>query len=100
MGAFPPERRFLSADCELLIHERKLKKALRLDGSLKICGAQVRNTLAEIESGERLERDGFAELVKGSSLTLADLQERVSERDWYVPAADAKQLGLVAGLVH
>lgn len=100
MAAFACDRRFLSADCELLIHERKLKKALRLDGSLKACAAQVKNTLAEIESGERLERDGFLELVKGSSLTLADLQARVCERDWYLPATDAQGLGLVAGLVQ
>ena len=58
MGAFDRSHRFLSPDCELLIHERKLKKTLRLDGALRACAAVVKNTLAEIQSGERLERDG------------------------------------------
>lgn len=65
MSAFPRSHRFLTADCELLIHERKLKKELHLDGALRGCLCAVNDVLAQIESGQRLERDGFAELVKG-----------------------------------
>ena len=100
MGAFDRSHRFLSPDCELLIHERKLKKTLRLDGALRACAAVVKNTLAEIQSGERLERDGFKELVGGSSITVEDLQAKVFDRDWYLPAAQAQQLGLVAGITR
>lgn len=100
MGAFERERRFLSADCERLIHERKLKKVLHLDGALKACATQVKNTLAEIESGERLERDGFEELIQGSSISLQDLQDQVCERDWYLPAKEAVRRGLVMGIAH
>ncbi len=100
MGAFDRDKRFLSTDCELLIHERKVKKTLRLDGALKACITQVKNTLAEIESGQRLERNGFAALVKGSSIDLSDLEDKVFERDWYLAAPEALRLGLVAGLVH
>lgn len=100
MGAFERPRRYLSADCELLIHERKLKKTLRLDGALRASAALVKNILAEIQSGERLEREGFKELVEGSSLTVEELQAKVFERDWYLPAAQAQQLGLVAGIAR
>ena len=98
MAAFRRERRFLSKDCELLIHERKLQQELQLQGALRSCATQVKNMLAEIESGQRLERDGFAELVEGASITLDDLQARVWEKDWYLTAAEAEQLRLVAGL--
>lgn len=100
MGAFERPRRFLSTDCELLIHERKLKKTLRLDGALRASAAVIKNTLAEIQSGERLERESFKELVEGSSLSLEDLQAKVLDRDWYLPAAQAHQLGLVAGIAR
>lgn len=100
MGAFNRQRRFLSADCELLTHERRMKKTLRLSGALRASAALVKNTLAEIQSGERLEREGFRELVEGSSLTLEDLQDKLLDRDWYVPAAQAQQLGLVAGIAR
>lgn len=100
MGAFERPHRFLSADCELLIHERKLKKTLRLDGALRACAAVVKNALAEIHSGERLECEGFKELVEGSSITVEDLQAEVLDRDWYLPAARAQQLGLVAGITR
>jgi ATP-dependent protease ClpP protease subunit len=99
MAAFARERRFLTADCELLVHERRLSKTLQLDGALHACMVQVKSALAEIVSGQRLERAGFADLVQGSSLSLADLEARVRECDWYVPAAEARELGLVGGIV-
>ena len=98
MGAFERDRRFLSLDCELLIHERRLKMVLHLDGSLKTCATQVKNTLAEIRSGERLELDGFRELVQGTSVSVEEIQARVCDEDWYLPALEAERLGLVAGL--
>lgn len=100
LGAFPRHRRFVSSDCELLVHERKLQTHVRLDGSLKACATQIKNTLAEIESGQRLELDGFEAFVEGSSITVTDLQDHVCERDWYLPAHEALRLGLVAGIVH
>jgi ATP-dependent protease ClpP protease subunit len=99
MSAFARQRRFLSQDCELLIHERKLKKAVHLDGALRGCLTLVNDVLAQIESGQRLERDGFSQLITGSTLSLADLEAKVYNREWYVPAAEARALGLVQGLV-
>jgi ATP-dependent protease ClpP protease subunit len=99
MSAVPADHRFLSADCELLIHERKIKKVLHLDGALRGCRSLVQDALAEIDSGQRLERAGFADLVEGSRLTVDDVMDKVLERDWYLTAEQALQLGLIAGIV-
>lgn len=99
MAAFERQHRYLSADCELLIHERRMQKEVHLQASLSACLIQVRSVLAELESGQRLERDGFQQLVDGSELALADLEARVRDADWYMTAEQARQLGLVAGIV-
>ena len=49
-------------------------------GALRASLAQVRDVLAELESGQRLERDNFADLVCGSDLGLEDLMGKVAER--------------------
>jgi ATP-dependent protease ClpP protease subunit len=99
MAAIPFARRYLTRDCEVLIHERKLTRDVHLDGSLRGCRAAVLDLLAEIESGERLERQGFALLVEGTRLTVEDIEERVLEKDWYLPAEEAVNVGLVAGII-
>lgn len=99
MSSIAADHRFLTADCELLIHERKIKKVLSLDGALRGCRTIIQDVLAEIDSGQRLEREGFADLVKGTRLTLDDAMAKVLERDWYLTAYDAKEVGLVAGVI-
>jgi ATP-dependent protease ClpP protease subunit len=99
MSAFPPTHRFLTADCELLIHERKMKKDLHLEGALRGCMSAVNDVLAEIQSGQRLEREGFAQLVKGTKLSVQDVEDKVYHQDWYLSAREAQETGLVAGLV-
>jgi ATP-dependent protease ClpP protease subunit len=99
MAAIPAARRFVTRDCELLIHERKLDKDVCLNGSLRSALTILHDAIAEIESGQRLEREGFAQLVEGTGLSLEQLQEKVFARDWYVPAQEALKLGLVAGIV-
>ena len=99
MSAFPRERRFMTADCELLIHERKMKRDLHLEGALRGCLSAVNDVLAEIESGQRLERDGFAELVQGTDLNVDDVLAKVYNKDWYLTASQALGHGLIAGVV-
>lgn len=99
MSAIPLARRFLTRDCEMLIHERKMKKDIHLDGALRGCRSAIQDVLAQIESGQRLERDGFAQLVEGTTLTVDDIEKRVLERDWYLSAQDALKIGLVGGIV-
>jgi ATP-dependent protease ClpP protease subunit len=99
MSAFPKTHRFLTADCELLIHERKMKKQLNLEGALRGCMSTVNDVLAEIESGQRLEYEGFGQLAQGSTLSAQDIQKHVYTKDWYLTANDALQLGLVGGVI-
>lgn len=98
MAAFPPERRILSADTRLLIHERHMDKSIHFTGALRASLALARDLVAEIEIGQQLEREGFEELVAGSSLSLDDLMARVMSQDWYVSATEALRLGLVGRL--
>ena len=99
MSAFPIAHRFLTADCELLIHERKMSKQLNLEGALRGCMSAINDVLAEIESGQRLERHGFAQLVEGTSLTAEDVGNRVYNKDWYLTAAEALDLGLIGAVI-
>ncbi len=99
MSAFPRSQRFVTGDCELLIHERKMKKDLHLEGALRGCMSAVNDVLAEIESGQRLEREGFAQLAEGSTLSATDIGNKVYNKDWYLTAQEALDLGLVQGVV-
>ncbi len=99
MSAFPVARRFLTQDTVLLVHERKLSKTLNLDGALRACAALVDDLRAQIAAGRQVEEEGFARLVEGSALSLDALRERVMAADWYLPAREAHELRLVAGLL-
>jgi ATP-dependent protease ClpP protease subunit len=99
MSSFPRTHRFLTADCELLVHERKMQKDLHLEGALRGCLSVVNDVLAEIESGQRLEREGFEALVHGSSLSVEDVLAKVCHKDWYLTARQALEIGLIGGII-
>lgn len=99
MAAVPIERRFLTADTVLLIHERRIEKTLQLAGALRASIGRVKDVLAELENGLALERDGFEELITGSALSLDDLMSRVMTANWYLRASEAKSIRLVEGMV-
>ncbi|MES2609129.1 MAG: ATP-dependent Clp protease proteolytic subunit [Pseudomonadota bacterium] len=99
MSAIPRSHRFLTRDCELLIHERKMTKQILLDGALRSCRAKINDVLAEIESGQRLQTEGFAKLVEGSTLNVQDIERRVLEKDWYLTAQEALDHAIIAGVV-
>ncbi|RYX92503.1 MAG: peptidase S14 [Comamonadaceae bacterium] len=99
MAAFPPSRRFMTAGCEILIHERKMKKNIHLEGALRGCRSLLLDALAEVDSGQRLERAGFESLVEGTPLTAEDVQRQVLDKDWYLTAEEAVKTGLIAGVI-
>ncbi|WP_436134357.1 ATP-dependent Clp protease proteolytic subunit [Acidovorax sp. LjRoot129] len=99
MSAIPKSRRFLTRDCELLIHERKMTATINLDGALRSCRAKVNDVLAEIESGQRLQSEGFAKLAEGTSLTAGEIETRVLDKDWYLTAQQAVDHGLVEAVI-
>jgi ATP-dependent protease ClpP protease subunit len=98
LAAAARERRWLTRDTTLLIHERRIAKTVELDGPLSEAQAQVDEVRAEIEAGLRLQDEGFAELAAGSSLSLEALRDR-ARANWYVPAEEALSLGLVGGIL-
>ncbi|MDO9403235.1 MAG: ATP-dependent Clp protease proteolytic subunit [Polaromonas sp.] len=99
MSAFPVEKRFVSADTVFLIHERHMEKQVTFGGALRSSLARARDIIAEIECGQRLEREGFMDLVAGSDLSIDDLMTQVMDQDWYVSAHEALKMRLVGGVV-
>jgi ATP-dependent protease ClpP protease subunit len=98
MAGFPREHRFLTGDAVLLIHCRQLNKELQIDSPLRGARLQVAQLLSEIENGLRVEQEGFAALIAGSDLGMDELLDRAAT-NWYVPAAEALERGLIAGIV-
>jgi ATP-dependent protease ClpP protease subunit len=99
MSGFLPTRRFLTKDCMLLVHERRLNKTLELKGAMRGMEAIVKDALAEIESALKMERTAFEYLVKDSDVTLDELMNRISRSDWYISDAEALQKKLIAGIL-
>lgn len=98
MGFFARENRYLTRGTRLMIHERRLCKTLSLDGPLTSCLAPARALLAEIESSIAIQREGFENLVRGSSITLDEAAGRAAS-DWYLEAEEARALGLVEAVI-
>ena len=98
MSGFPREDRFLTPDTMLLIHCRILQKSLELNGPLKSARIQVQQVVSEIDAGLKLEQEGFAALIEGSDVSMDEIM-CCAEMGWYVPAAEALDRRLVAGIV-
>ena len=98
MGGFPVSDRFLTRDTVLLLHCRQLEKKMELQGPLESSRIQLEQALAEIETGQRLEREGFEAIVAGSDIGLEEICEKALTA-WYVPAEEALERRLVAGLI-
>lgn len=100
MAAFPVRERFLVRGTELLIHERHTTKTITLSGALRSSMALLRDELAALESGHRLECEGFDQLVEGSTLSADDVLKKVLHADWYLSAEEAVKAGLAAGVIR
>ena len=98
MSFFAVPNRFLARGTRLMIHERLINKTVHLEGPLSTCLAPLRAAINEIEASISIQIEGFANLVLGSSITLEELQGKVSE-NWYLEAQEAKALGLVADII-
>ena len=98
MSFFATENRYLTRGARLMIHERKLDKKLHINGPLTTCVASVTATLHEIEASIAIQNEGFENLIRGSSVTMAQVLER-APFNWYIEANEAKSLGLVAGVL-
>ncbi len=99
MSGFPVHRRFITSDTLLLIHERKMKKTVEFNGALRGCLSLANDLIAQIESGQMLERQGFEQLVDGTQLSVDDVLHHVLNKDWYLTADEALAVDLVGGIV-
>jgi hypothetical protein len=98
MSAFPRANRFLTRDTVLLIHGRRMDKQVHLTGPLTASIQIARETMAQLEIGLRLEKEGFADLVADSDIT-EDEVFRLAETNWYISAEEALRRKLVADLL-
>lgn len=98
MSAFPKEDRYLSEDAMLMIHCRQLTKTVELDGPIRGSLPRVKALLHQLETGIALEAEHFERLIEGSAISMDELLEKALF-NWYLPAAEALQRGLVAGVV-
>jgi ATP-dependent protease ClpP protease subunit len=98
MSAFPKHARYLSRDCHLLIHSRRLDKHVHYAGPLSSNVQIAEEILMDLKSGLELEREGFEDLAKGSNVSLENIQRRAAN-NWYLRASEAVELGLVQGLL-
>lgn len=98
MSFFAPENRFLTRGTRLMIHERKMDKTLQINGPLTTCIATVKAMLHELEHSIQIQREGFENLIVGSSVTLEELERR-APANWYIEANEAVELGLVSAVI-
>jgi ATP-dependent protease ClpP protease subunit len=98
MAGFPRGDRYLTKDATLLIHCRQLEKTIELSGPMRASRAKLEAQLHEIDTGVDLEVENFERLIEGSEVTMDELLEKALY-NWYVPAKEAVERGLVAGLV-
>ena len=98
MSGFAREDRFLTEDAVLLIHCRQLEQDVKLSGPLRTSVPLLKAKVHELEMGIRLEIEAFEKLIAGTGVTMDELLEKALY-DWYVPAQEAVELGLVAGTV-
>lgn len=99
MAGFPREDRYLAEDAVLLIHCRQLNKTMELSGPLRSTVPMIEALLHQLKTGIELEKDNFERLIAGSKIEMEELLDRALY-NWYVPAREALERGLVAGIVE
>jgi ATP-dependent protease ClpP protease subunit len=98
MSFFARQNRYLTRGTRLMIHERLMSCSVQLNGPLTTCIAAVQAKLNELETSIAIQNEGFAELVRGSNVSLEDVVSRATS-NWYVDANEAVELGLVEAVI-
>lgn len=98
MSFFARENRYLTRGTRLMIHERKLDKVLEISGPLTTCVASVKAMLHEIEQSIAIQNEGFENLILGSRVTMDEVLRRAPS-NWYLEAEEARQHGLIEGVL-
>ena len=98
MSAFPTDCRFLTRGTRLMLHERLMQSTINLSGPLSTLPAILKAKLHEIEQSVAIQEEGFANIVRGSRVTLEELQSKAPS-NWYIEAEEARDLGLVLDVI-
>lgn len=98
MSAFPNDKRFLTRNTRLMLHERLMNSTLQLSGPLSTLPAVLKAKLHEIEHSVMIQEEGFRDIVAGSKVSIDELLERATS-NWYIDAAEARDLGLVLDVI-
>jgi ATP-dependent Clp protease, protease subunit len=98
MSAVPRDCRYLSRNTTLLIHERRLDKQVHITGQVDASIQVAKELVAELQDGQRIQNENFAQLVEGSDISLDEICRRAST-GWYMTAKEALDRRLVAGLI-
>ena len=98
MSFFARPNRYLTCGTRLMIHERKMNKELHVQGPLTTCIASVKATLNEILCSIEIQNEGFANLIQGSDVSLAEVLEK-APANWYLEADEAKRRGLIEAVI-
>ena len=94
MSFFATANRYLTRGTRLMIHERKMNRTMEISGPLTTCVASVQAVLHEIEHSIAIQNEGFANLIRGSQVTMEEVLQRAPS-NWYLEAREAKALGLI-----
>ena len=98
MAAFPRENRYLTRDAMLLIHCRQLEKTINISGPIRGSRPLVESLMHQLDTGVRMEEENFRRLIEGSDVSMDELLKKALY-NWYVPAQEALQRGLIGGIV-
>lgn len=98
MSAFPRNDRYLTSDAVLLIHGRQLEETIEITGPMRASLTKVQALQEQIEIGLKHEEENFRRLIEGSNIGLEEVC-RKALHNWYLPAREALERGLIAGLI-
>lgn len=98
MSAFPVDKRFLTRNTRLMLHERQMNAAVDLKGPLTTLPAVLKAKLHEIEHSIMIQEEGFRAIVAGSRVDFETIREK-AVANWYIDAEEARDLGLVLDVI-
>lgn len=98
MGFFARENRYLTRGTRMMIHERIIIRKVNLEGPLSTCLAPLQAAINEIEASIAIQKEGFANLILGSGVSMEELLQRAPS-NWYLEANEAVERGLVTAVL-
>lgn len=98
MSAFPVDKRFLTKNTRLMLHERSMSSTLNLNGPLSTLPFVLKAKLNEIEHSIRIQEEGFRDIVAGSQVSFEELRDR-APNNWYIDAEEARDKGLILDVI-